>query len=155
MIARHDIENVFDATSEKELDTLTKSDFLNTGLMSTNCFKALVRFNRDETEHLSEEEIKYFLLELQLAKEIEEPARLFVPSLISSENEQFIREQFKKEYIESEHYLEFHYSIQKFNQTSQLFSCLLTKLASTRFFYKMENPGIHFFYIAEWLVLNI
>ena len=101
--------------------------------MTESCFKELLK---EEDSLLSDAEIWDFLVQLQLATEIKEPKSLFIPSLINSGNETFIRDQLK-EFIMSDSSLGFHFSFGKCEKTSQLYSILLSKLAN-------KGKGIYF-----------
>ena len=128
----------------KILKTLDQMELLNTGFMTKSCFEALLSFQKEETQ-LSNQQIREFLVELHLATEIKDKEEsLYIPSLIASGNEGFIKDQLEK-LKASEDSIGFHYSFQKSDEASQLYSKLLPKLASNElYFYKIKDPGIYF-----------
>ena len=113
--------------------------------MKKTCFDSLVK-----NTYLNKEEIHDLLVKFNLATVIdpdehildEEKNRLFIPSLISNENEEEMKDKFEV-LKKRENCMGFYFSIQKHDRTSQLFSHFLSKLATTTDLYK-ENPGIHF-----------
>ena len=121
-------------------------DFFNTGIMKQTCFNSLVK-----NTYLTREEIHDLLVKFDLAsvidsdqqdKENQEKNRLFIPSLLSNENEEKIKNIFE-DFKKRENCMGFYFSIQKQDGTSQLFSHFLSKLATTTELYK-GNSGIHF-----------
>ena len=142
---RHDVKEVLrDIRLKTEVKTADQIELQNKGFMTKSCFEALVSFTKKETQ-LSGQQIREFLVKLNLATEIKDnDESLYIPSLISSENEGAIKEQLET-FKASKDSLGFYYSFQKSDKASQLYNNLLSKLTSKKhFFYKMKVPGIYF-----------
>ena len=144
---RHDVKQAYEQSDEKYPDTAAWVDFFNTGIMKQTCFNSLVK-----NTYLTREEIHDLLVKFDLAtvidsdqedQENQEKNRLFIPSLISNENEDKIKDKFD-DFKKRKNCIGFYFSIQKHNRTSQLFSHFLSKLATTTDLYNEETPGIHF-----------
>ena len=115
--------------------------------MKQTCFNSLVK-----NTYLTREEIHDLLVKFDLAtvidsdqedQENQEKNRLFIPSLISNENEDKMKNIFE-DFKKRENCMGFYFSIQKHDRTSQLFPHFLSKLASTTDLFNKNNPGIHF-----------
>ena len=111
------------------------------GFVSPKCFDVL---HADCSNHnLSSAETREFLIALNLATPIADPPSLYIPSLISVENEAQLRKNIQEMEVCPDA-LAFYYSFQKSEGVSNLYSKLLTRLASKEFFFESENAGITF-----------
>ena len=83
-----------------------------------------------------------FLIHFKLATVIQDPKSLYIPALIPDIKETHLRTRIA-EINKSPSTLGFYYSFEKSDQVLGLFSHLLGQLASSKHFYKMEQPGIY------------
>ena len=114
--------------------------------MSKEVFEALhASANEEGASRLSVDQTWEFLKKLNLATEMksDETPRLYVPSLIPERNEKEIRSAVD-EMRRSPDSLGFYASFRKSDSVTDLYSKLLSRLASKEFFFKEKNPGIRF-----------
>ena len=121
-------------------------ELLLKGIVSREAFKALhTASNEDEASRLTVDQSWEFLKKLNLATEMKSNKKpcLYVPSLIPERNEKEIRSAVD-EMRRSPDSLGFYASFRKSDSVTDLYSKLLSRLASKEFFFKEKNPGIRF-----------
>ena len=114
--------------------------------MSKEVFEALhASANEEEASRLSIDQTWEFLKKLNLATEMKcnKTLCLYVPSLIPERNEKEIQRAVD-EIRQGKNSLGFYASFRKSDSVTDLYSKLLSRLASNEFFYKEKNPGIRF-----------
>ena len=119
---------------------------IHKGIVTRHCFNIL--FNQSESLNhvqgtLASEDIRNFLIAFQLATEIQNSESLYIPSLIPHINEEPVKARVA-EISKSKAARGFYYSFEKCDEVFALFSKLLCRLASKKYFYKMKEPGITF-----------
>ena len=139
-VINHDTEDLF------EKDMVTFSDLVHWGGLSDAALTKL--FNRSQgkglTEGFTKEDVQFFLGHLGLATRTNNShneAFSFVPSLISEDNEKFMREYIKEMKADSEA-MQMIYMLPKNSQNSQLFQAIVPKIASNR--YNFRSSGIEY-----------
>ena len=121
-------------------------EMINIGMISKECFKILYDQSQSQTSsvgRISMGDIWNFLIAFKLASPIEEPESLYVPALIPDVKEAHLKERLT-DISKSEGALGFYYSFKKCDRVIGLFNSLLCQLASRRYFYKTEDPGVTF-----------
>ena len=116
------------------------------GIVSREAFEALhTASNEDEASRLTVDQSWEFLKKLNLATEMKSNKKpcLYVPSLIPERNEKEIRRAVEnmRKIPDS---LGFYASFRKSDSVTDLYSKLLSRLASREFFFEEKNPGIQF-----------
>ena len=139
---RHDvIPALRDKVKHKE-----RKELLEKGIVSKEVFEALYSAaNEEGASRLTVNQTWEFLKKLNLATEMKSDKKrsLYVPSLIPEKNEKQIQsavENMRK----SPDSLGFYASLKKSDTVTDLYSKLLSRLASKEFFFKEKNPGIRF-----------
>ena len=121
-------------------------ELLLKGIVSREAFEALhTASNEDEASRLTVDQSWEFLKKLNLATEMKSNKKpcLYVPSLIPERNEKEIRSAVD-EMRRSPDSLGFYASFRKSDSVTDLYSKLLSRLASREFFFEEKNPGIQF-----------
>ena len=121
-------------------------ELLKKGIVSKEVFEALhASANEEEASRLSVDQTWEFLKKLNLATEMnsDEKPCLYVPSLIPETNEKEIKRAVD-EMRQSQNSLGFYASFRKSDSVADLYSKLLSRLASKEFFFEEKNPGIRF-----------
>ena len=119
-------------------------ELLYTGIVTRDCFKVLFsqNKNRNDTQgKLDMDDIWHFLVAFRLATEIENPKSLYIPALIPDFKESHLKTRMA-EISKGKLSRGFYYSFEKCDEVFGLFNKLLGQLASTKHFYKMDQPGI-------------
>ena len=114
---------------------------IHKGFVSNECFDILHTDCHNAT--LSSAETREFLVALNLATPIADPPSLYIPSLISGDNEAWMKKEIQAMEVNPDA-LAFYYSFKKSESVSNLYSKLLCRLASKEFFYEAEFAGITF-----------
>ena len=139
LFSRHDISGTF---IERVAGMVKEhKELICTGIVRRDCFEALISHGRNAK--FDTEDIWHFLIAFHLATEIKEPRSLYIPALIPDFMEARIYARLaeaKKDSLT----LGFYYSFEKCDKVFGLFNNLLGELASSKHFYKKEQPGIHF-----------
>ena len=120
-------------------------ELLYTGIVTRDCFEVLFSRNKtwnDTQGKLDIDDIWHFLIAFRLATEIENPTSLYIPALIPDFKERHLKTRMS-EISKSNLTLGFYYSFEKCDEVFGLFNKLLGQLASSKHFYKMDQPGIH------------
>ena len=118
---------------------------LFTGIVTRDCFQVLLSQNKKRSDtqgKLDMDDIWQFLIAFRLATEIENPNSLYIPALIPDFKETHLKTRMS-EISKSELSRGFYYSFEKCDEVFGLFNKLLGELASSKHFYKMDQPGIH------------
>ena len=136
---RHDISAAFKKGNKVKLKDY--KELLCTGIVTEECFKVLCK---EQNSHgkFKMNDIWNFLIHFKLATVIQVPKSLYIPALIPDIKETHLKARIT-EINKSPSTLGFYYSFEKSDQVFGLFSHLLGQLASTKHFYKMEQPGIY------------
>ena len=116
-------------------------NMIQKGFVSQECFNILHAECYDSS--LSSKETREFLIALNLATPLPDLSSLYIPSLISGENQACVRKEMRTMEV-SPDALAFYYSFKKSESVSNLYSKLLSRLASKEFFYESQNAGITF-----------
>ena len=119
-------------------------EMLYTGIVTRECFKVLFSQNRSQNStqgKLDMDDIWHFLVAFRLATEIENPKSLYIPALIPDFKERHLKTRMA-EISKGKLSRGFYYSFEKCDEVFGLFNKLLGQLASTKHFYKMDQPGI-------------
>ena len=113
------------------------------GIVERDCFEALITKNRNSQTRFNTDEIWHFLIAFNLATKIKQPVSLYIPALIPDYMEDRINTRLA-EAKKHELTLGFYYCFEKCGKVFGLFNNLLGELASSKHFYKEEQPGIDF-----------
>ena len=141
IISRHDISKVM----REEFADMVKdhTELIYTGIVERECFEALVTNSRTSQSKYGAEDIWHFLIAFNLATEIKRPMSLYIPSLIPDHMEDRLNARLA-EAKRDKLTLGFHYCFEKCDKVFGLFNKLLVELASSKYFYKEEQPGVDF-----------
>ena len=141
--ARHDVSEAFQEGNAGKVKD--HKELLYTGIVTRDCFEVLFSRNKtwnDTQGKLDIDDIWHFLIAFRLATEIENPISLYIPALIPDFKERHLKTRMS-EISKSNMTLGFYYSFEKCDEVFGLFNKLLGQLASSKHFYKMDQPGIH------------
>ena len=144
LLFRHDVLEAFKGGNAGKVNDL--NEMVHKGIVTDDCFQLLFdqsQCQKSSMKALSKEDIWNFLLAFQLASEIEDPMSLYIPALIPDLKEAHLKQRLA-DISKSEVSRGFYYSFKKCDRVIGLFNRLLCQLASRRYFYKTEDPGITF-----------
>ena len=144
LLFRHDVSEAFKGANAGKVNDL--NEMVHKGIVTDDCFQLLFdqsQCQKSSKKALSKEDIWNFLLAFQLASEIEDPMSLYIPALIPDLKEAHLKQRLA-DISKSEVSRGFYYSFKKCDRVIGLFNRLLCQLASRRYFYKTEDPGITF-----------
>ena len=139
-ISRHDVHDLASAFEDEGL-IKDHQKMIHKGFISHECFDIL--HADSDSSDLSSDETREFLIALNLATPIADPPSVYVSSLISAENEVFLKKEIQAMEVNPDA-LAFYFSFKKSESVSNLYSKLLSRLASKEFFYESQNAGITF-----------